>query len=53
VSALQAGEKRYGLGSPRGGGEDRLFVGLHHGEPMVEILRVIGTRRIGDAKIDA
>ena len=51
--ALQAGEKRHGFGSLRRGGEDRLLVGLHHGEPMVEILRVIGARRVGDAKIGA
>ena len=44
---------RCGFGSLRCGGEDGLLVGLHHGEPMVEILRVIGARRIADAKIGA
>ena len=39
--ALQGCEKRNGFGSLRRGGEDGLLVGLHYGEPMVEILRMV------------
>ena len=50
---LKRREKRRGFGSLGSGGKDRLLVSLQHAQPRVEILRVIGARRIGDAKIGA
>jgi len=50
---LQSGEERGGFGRFRCSGEDRLLVGLHDRQPGREILRVIRSRRIGDAEIGA
>ncbi len=48
---MQSREERGGFGCLEGGGEDRLLVGLHDGEPGREILRVIGAGIVGDLKI--
>jgi hypothetical protein len=50
---LQGREERGGFGCLGCGGEDRLLVGFQHGQPGREILRVIRSRRIGDAEIGA
>jgi hypothetical protein len=33
--------------------EDRLLVGFQHSEPGCEILRMVGTWRVGDAQVGA
>lgn len=50
---LQAGKKGGGLRRLRRSGENRLFVGLEHAKADVEILYMIGARRIGDCEISA
>jgi hypothetical protein len=50
---LKSREERSGLGRLGCGGEDRLLVGLQHGQPGREILRVVRARLVGDAKIGA
>jgi hypothetical protein len=44
---------RGGLGCLRCGGENRLLVGLQNGNPVVEILRMVGARLVGDAEVGA
>jgi hypothetical protein len=53
LPVLKSREERGGFGRLRSGGEDRLLVGLQDGKPGREILRVIGARLVGDAKIGA
>jgi hypothetical protein len=51
LRTLQRRQERGGFGRLRSGGENRLLVGLHHGQPVFEILRVIGAGFIADAEI--
>ena len=50
---LQRRKKFRRLRGLRRGGEDGLSIGLQNAQPAVEILRMIGARRVGDAKIGA
>ncbi len=50
---LQSGQEGGGFGRLGCGGEDRLLVGLQHGKPGREILRVIRSWLGGDAQIGA
>jgi len=51
--ALKRRQERGGFGRFGCGGKNRLLVGLHHGQPMVEILRMVGARLVADAEIGA
>ena len=51
LRALESLKESHGFRSFRRGGEDGLLVGLQDAKPAVEILRVIGARRVGDAQI--
>ncbi len=51
--ALQSRQKRGGFGRLGCGGEDRLLVGLQHGQPGREILGVIRARLASDTQIGA
>jgi len=53
LAGLQGREERGDFKCLGCGGENCLLVGLHDGQPGREILRVIRSRRIGDAEIGA
>jgi hypothetical protein len=50
---LESRQGRGGFGRLGCGGEDRPLVGLQHGKPGREILRMIGAGIVGDAQIGA
>lgn len=50
LEGLQVGD---GLRGPGGGGEDRFRIVLEEGDPIRDVLRVIGTRVLSDAELSA
>ena len=46
-------KKRCGFGRLRRGGENRLLVGFHNLQPVIEVLRVVDARLVGDPQIGA
>jgi hypothetical protein len=50
---LKRRKKRCGFGRLGGGGENRLLVGFHNLQPVIEVLRVVDARLVGDPQIGA
>jgi len=50
---LKRRKKRCGFGGLRRGGENRLLVGFQDLQPVIEVLRVIDARLVGDPQIGA
>jgi hypothetical protein len=53
LRALWSRKESGSFGRFRGGGENGLLAGPHHAKPMIEILRMIGARLVGDAEFGA